>query len=380
MWCLLQVALAANPPAPGLSDRAPIDAVDAPRDEVPGDEAGAPPEPPARHNPQIINGEPASRDLYPETGGILFGGTITVPGMFGGGSQTVAMRSLICSSTLIAPDVVIAAAHCVDEYVLSQGGTVEDPDFRWSRKADLTSPSTPMDPWPDDAVRVRSTHVPPRWDIAAMNDFGLDAKKNDVALLFLDEPVLDVQPAVLATVEESNLVEGMTVDIVGWGMQKKLSILDSFVAPEPGSFGEKRWGTTTLHEIGEFEFQVGNDEEPRKCKGDSGGATFLPVDAATAETYRLIGVTSRSADFTLCTEKGGFDTRLDAYLDWIDETMRAGCEDGSRSWCDTPGILEPTLLGDVDDTRRSCATAPTPAGPGAIVGLLAALGWTRRRR
>lgn len=355
---LLNLALAADPAVVG----------------APTDASTASPTVPELPSPQIIHGEAADKDLYPETGGILFGGTVTATSPFGGGEQTVPMRSVICSSTLIAPDVVIAAAHCVDEDVISQGGSVEDAEFRWSRKADLTSPATPFDPWPNDAVKVASTHVPSGWDINALNDMSLGGQKYDVSLLFLEEPVLDVAPAILTTEAESaDLAPGDTVDIVGWGMQKPVSILDMFSPPEPGTSGEKRWGTTTLGEIGEFEFQVGDGAQPRKCKGDSGGPTFMPIEGSV-EPYRLIGVTSRSSDFTLCAETGGFDTRLSAYLGWIDKTMRAGCDDGTRSWCSEPGILSATPLPEEED-HHGCDTSR-----GAPAGLVAVMLLTVRRR
>jgi hypothetical protein len=355
---MLHAALAADPAVVGSSTDLPF----------------TPPQDPT--TPQIVNGAAADKDLYPETGGILFGGTVTANSPLGGGSQTASIRSVICSSTLIAPDVVIAAAHCVDEDVISQGGSVEGGEFRWSRKADLTSPATPFDPWPNDAVKVLSTHVPPGWDINALNDMSLGGQKFDISLLFLEEPVLDVKPAVLTTEAESaDLAPGDTVDIVGWGLQKPASILDMFSPPEPGTSGEKRWGTTTLGEVGEFEFQVGDGDQPRKCKGDSGGPTFMPIEG-TVETYRLIGVTSRSSDFTLCAETGGFDTRVSAYLNWIDKTMRAGCEDGTRSWCDEAGVIGATPLPE-EEAQRGCDTS---RGGSASLFAVAMLALRRRRR
>ena len=60
---------------------------------------------------------------------------------------------------------------------------------------------------------------------------------------------------------------------------------------------------------------------------------------------RLIGVTSHAYDWTDCTETGGVDTRIDYYLDWIDDEMRARCESGERVWCEEEGILGPDYVG-----------------------------------
>ena len=37
----------------------------------------------------------------------------------------------------------------------------------------------------------------------------------------------------------------------------------------------------------------------------------------------------------------GRDTRVDHYLEWIDEEMRSRCEDGTRVWCEVDGIIPP---------------------------------------
>lgn len=326
----------------------------------------------------IINGQPVGAEVHPAAGGILFGGVLEVPPLFGGGTQTVEMRQFICSSTLIAPDVVLAAAHCVDPAVLAQGGEMKEGEFRWSRKSDLSKPASPEDPWPQDAVKVRATAWPDDWDIQAMNNFDTTERKYDISLLFLETPVLDVAPAVLVNEDEAAaLVTGAQVEIVGWGMQEPVTIFDSFLPPEEGTFAEKYFGVTTLADVARFEMQVGNDEEPRKCKGDSGGPTFLAVDADTVERYRLVGVTSRSADFTLCAEKGGYDTRVDAYLNWIDDTMRAACDDGTRAWCDEPGILAPTP--SPEEEKRACASLPLSSAAGWTALGIVSMALRRRR-
>jgi hypothetical protein len=55
---------------------------------------------------------------------------------------------------------------------------------------------------------------------------------------------------------------------------------------------------------------------------------------------RVIGVTSHAYDDSICL-KGGIDTRVDAWLDWVDSKMRAGCESKTRSWCEIEGIILP---------------------------------------
>ena len=161
----------------------------------------------------IINGEEASEDDYPMTGGMVVDAVVD----YGSYGQMDA-NLFMCSSTLIAPDVVLLAAHCVDEYGLTYGfGTVEELDIYWTRQADLTDfDGSQRQRLPDDAVQA--------WDWVAhsefdLNSMGLGLSENyDIALLFLDEAVTDIEHAYLPTREEAaQMEEGDDVVVVGWG-------------------------------------------------------------------------------------------------------------------------------------------------------------------
>jgi hypothetical protein len=270
--------------------------------------------------------------------------------------------------------------------VLSQGGSVQDLEFRWSRQVDLREPSNPYQDWPEDSIVATEAVFPDAWSIANMQNFSLSGPKHDIALLFLSEVVPDIEPAVLVAPDEAGLVEeGAIVDVVGWGMSVPIGIADALSPPGADEYGRKMWGTTQLAEVGDYEMQVGDaPSATRKCRGDSGGPTFMEVDAGTVETYRLIGVTSRAADFNLCETSGGYDTRVDAYLDWIDEEMRAACADGTRVWCDEPGILLATPLSEALDDPAEAGEKPgtcqtVPSGALGWLGLTA-VGMLLRRR
>lgn len=285
------------------------------------------------HSDPIINGTDASASDYPMAGGILMDGVISLSGF---GDQP--LHSFICSSTLIAPDVVLTAAHCIDEFALTFGfGSVENLDIRWSRQSDLSSwdGSDPNAPWPDDAVAAWDWVAHPNFNMQEF-DIGI-AQNDDIALLFLDTAVTDIPHGYLPTNSLGDLLtEGDEVSVVGWGQQSATSQWES--AP-PGSFAFKQQGISTITELGPNEFQVGYlESDVRKCHGDSGGPTFLEMDNA----LRVIGVTSHAYDDSDCFETGGVDTRVDAYLDWIDAEMSSRCADGTRVWCDVSGIVEPT--------------------------------------
>ncbi|MBN2800940.1 MAG: trypsin-like serine protease [Deltaproteobacteria bacterium] len=330
----------------------------------------------------IINGEDATIDNYPMTGGLIFKGYIDM-GSYGAGN----MFTFMCSSTLIAPDVVILAAHCVDPDALTYGGmgTVSDIEYGWTRQADLTewASDTPPSGWPADTAHAKAWVTHPSWDMNALQ-VGLH-ENFDVALVFLEEPLFDVPLGTLITEEESHQIAlNNEVDVVGWGQQTATSGWDP---PPAGTFALKQWGTSYIAQLDAAEYQVGRIEsDVRKCHGDSGGPSFMEVDSSSRESMRLIGVTSHAYDNTDCSQTGGVDTRIDHYLDWIDAEMQARCADGTRSWCDQPGILAPPMgvsdswaeVGTSDwEPKGGCSTLPVGAIGAWGLGLL---GLIRRRR
>jgi len=320
----------------------------------------------------IINGADATIEQYPMTGGMLMDAYMDSP--FGSGN----IRTFVCSSTLIAPDVVLLAAHCLDGDAFTMGmGSVTFNEVGWSRQADLTSidGNSANPEWPEDTVFAVDWVTHPDFDL---NGMGMGLSENsDIALLFLEEPVLDVPYAYLPSVDEAaQITQDAEVTVVGWGQQSATS---GFQAPPAGTYAIKQIGTSYLAEVAEYEMQVGLVEsDVRKCHGDSGGPTFMEIETKTETKTRLIGVTSHAYDDSDCNETGGVDTRVDHYLDWIDAEMRARCEDGTRSWCDEPGII--VTPKKEKGGGCGCAVAPVPATGGAwALGLLAIAGLRRRR-
>ena len=328
----------------------------------------------------IINGESAALDDYPMTGGLIMDA-----GAFG-----MNTRATMCSSTLIAPDVVLLAGHCADflEALGLDPSILDYLDFYWSRQVDLSAYQMfgEVVDLPADAVKASLIVAPDEWDIQALQ-IGL-SENYDIALMFLEEAVLDVPHAYLPTAEEAEqIVEGMEVAVVGWGQQSQV---DQGQQPPPGSVGIKMQGMSFISELADYEFKVGEIEsDVRKCHGDSGGPSFAWFDAETVETMRLIGVTSHAYDTTDCRETGGVDTRVDYYLDWIDASMRAACEDGTRVWCDEPGIVyapfpepeeeeEEEIIED-EEVAGGCACSAAPGMSFSLLGLLPILALRRRK-
>lgn len=342
----------------------------------------------------IINGEACGRDRLETAVAILIDAQIE---MFG---YTQRVRQPICTGTLIAPDVVLAAAHCFDTSLLTMGyGTVLSEQFGMTFEADLTALAEDQEgntDWPEDHVDAVQWLAHPEFDINTMENVVGPGEYKDVGIMFLAQAVTGVRPELLITADEaSQVVQGASVEIAGWGQQ---TVTSGWDPPPPGSVGAKRCATSTINEVGVAEMQIGGDSTTsRKCHGDSGGPTYMQVETSHEVTRRLVGITSHAYDQSDC-EKGGVDTRVDTWLGWIDERMRAACDDGTRTACEVPGIIPPTRYDPARDAGSGgddagsggdlplldgCQCAAAAATPGASVPwLLLGLGlaWRRRTR
>lgn len=230
---------------------------------------------------------------YSYRGLSLQGGTPVTPGQFldcvvvGNGS------SWACSGTLIAPNVVITAAFCLDfTKVVFFGHSV----YR-----------------PGKVVKVRKTLRHPKY-----------ANENlDLLVLMLQQPVEAIAPRGIAP---SKLIDGATnARFVGFGSEHESAVgfgVKRFVDMQiisPACEG-KVGGQPESKVYGckpRLELVAGDPVRKRDSGGGDGGAPLYVQDARGE--WLVAGATSRALlNATQLSGDGGIYTRVDRYREWIE--------------------------------------------------------------
>ena len=290
---------------------------------------------------RLIGGEPAGIDDQPMTGALLLRVSLD--------DQAETLTTIFeCSSTLIAPDVVLTAAHCLDEGTLREAG-IEGFEVFWNREPDLFlyAIGPEIDQYfpepPPGSIGASSWVAHPEFDDEGQHD--PVGNTFDIGLVFLDSPVLDVEPAYVPA-ENDGLEPGGAVALVGWG----LSVFEGGEDDDENVtyVGVKRTGPATVKELEEWEFSTsGVSPEARQCNGDSGGPALRTEDGNTF----VVGISSRAHEEVPCASVGAISTRVLAWREWIESEMEQACEDGRRVHCNNPGLLDPPETPDDEDAE-----------------------------
>lgn len=198
-----------------------------------------------------------------------------------------------CGGSLIAPDVVLTAAHCVDDRGPSDVRVV----------AGITSLSDGT----GERLRVGDIMIHPDWDPGRID--------SDVALLFLTEATQQATISLLAPAQADLAAPGETATVIGWGQmgngsspdrlqQVSLPIVSNEVAND--GYGP---GAVTDNMLAAGLLEGGVDS----CYGDSGGP--LMVQDADGR-YLQAGIVSWGSG---CAEpnKPGIYARVTRFEEWI---------------------------------------------------------------
>lgn len=295
----------------------------------------------------LPSSEPAAVEpIAPSSPDAIIGGELVEPGEHPA-VVSVSIGSFLCTGTLLTPDLVLTAAHCL------QGGFVEPSYVVVGVGEDRDAPTQPL------GVAAFGTH--PEFCIPG-EDEDCEEDIHDYAWLRLATPAA-IDDAALPTVvaDESlhhRLVRaGASVELVGFGQD------------EDGRLGLKRELTSRIVAFSasgeEMRIGVSNRDT---CKGDSGG----PALARHPEGgLSLVGVLSRGSD--PCGRGGIYGAPLPA-LCWVSDSsgvdvVPAGCEG-----CDCVDLTPR------EEDERGCAVTGSRTEGGWWWLLALALPWLRRRR
>jgi Trypsin len=209
-----------------------------------------------------------------------------------------------CTGTLIAPNIVVTAAHCT--VILPRLRGVYFPHagvFGFARPPIIA-----------DGFKIDLSELP----------------SADVALLILKDPVSGIRPAKLNEVKK--VADGTEGRVVGYGARKYyasaggqfgLPLSDAAVLAATGLKIRARINTSkcpTEHSDRAicWSFQVKGPNYGTTCKGDSGGPLFVTVGGESV----LYGITSASDNYQKCAlGSEAFDVNISSYVPWIKEKM-----------------------------------------------------------
>jgi len=252
--------------------------------------AGAPAASPAAHA-SIIGGDVATIDAFPSLAYIA--------------AQTGKDEGFACTGTVIAPRVVLTAAHCVED--LDVGGFTPAVDY-----AVATGRATPRQDATGNVLHVSETHVFPGFDPG--NTHG------DAALLVLSSPT-PAPPIPLAGPTDSALYAGGTqVLLAGWGLTKAnaksapetLRTTSTVVLNSGACKGQTKSFNPPYASALEMCTTDPPDHKNGGCFGDSGGPAIAHrADGSPVE----IGITSTGGP-SCDTRLPNIFTRVDTVSTW----------------------------------------------------------------
>ncbi len=223
----------------------------------------------------------------PIIGGTATAGTPSVMALYA--RKPGADSGALCTTTLIAPRVLVTAAHCVATATVGEGA-----EFKALIGSDLN----------DANNRPRVVNVTAvRWD-EAFNEKA-PQEGHDIGIAILEEAITDITPMPINLEPLADSLTGADIHLVGYGLN------DGF--GQKGA-GVKREAMVKLNSFDPTLLQTGNFFGKTICSGDSGG----PVLAQVNGVETLIGVNSFGIAFCIGPANS---TRVDAYRVFIERFL-----------------------------------------------------------
>lgn len=240
-----------------------------------------------------------------------------------------------CSGTLIAPDVVLSAAHCVRDLKVAYVG--------YSKRA----PRGTRIAENDDGGTWTSRRIVEQVKAPGFENQGCPMVGADVALLRLEAPV---EGAALATLAEVAPTPGEECVVVGYGrhnVDEDAATVESAMAET--SHNEQRAARVRITSIdGDTAFSA-QGIDGAHSKGDSGGPIFCGE--------RIAGIVSCSPDRNASVlDLRKVYANVQAARAFIDETLERWRAEASDAGASDAGALDPDA-GDASDDAPADAPA-----------------------
>jgi uncharacterized protein (TIGR03382 family) len=287
---------------------------------------------PSRADDRVVGGSQVPRGRWPDVVAVL-------------------LRNGVCTGTLVAPDVVLTAAHCI----------AGEPYEVVVDTIDYARPG-------GERIRVAWARAYPSWEY-----------RYDVGVLMLDQPATFAKPRVVtsACTARALLTPGRRVEIVGFGLatvegldsntrlhQASVPVTDPTCARDPAC-------NPDVAPHGEF---TAGGHGADSCFGDSGGPVY--IDTQDGHGHALVGIVSRGLALPAAPcGNGGVYVRVDKVISWIQSVTGRKLD---RTSCRGSGDEDPSL--DEPASDGGCSAGASTGIAAVLILLLSAWLLSRRDR